>query len=410
MTLLQDRQVRWFVCFLLLFAVMLFAAGMLFSAVYGRAAQDLYLDRSAEIASALLGQGVSETVVASALKSDGVTSDGLRLMELLGMTERTSARLLPMLDAFQRTLGAAVVVGCAGLILVLFAGTLRFLIFRRRVYECAAQTVRRYIDGDYSTRLPQHREGSLFQFFAVVEQMATILQAKEQNERQNKEFLKATMSDISHQLKTPLAAMMMYQEIIADEPDNTAVVREFAAKMGASLRRMETLIQMMLKIARLDAGSIRFEWRSVAVAELTQSAVQDLLTRAQREGKSIRLDGDPTQQLVCDPAWTSEAIGNLVKNALDHTEYGGEVLISWACTPVLMQIKVEDDGCGIAPEDIHHIFKRFYRSERTLHTPGVGLGLPLSKSIVERQGGLLSVQSEPGQGAAFTISFPLTQS
>ena len=76
MTLLQDRQVRWFVCFLLLFAVMLFAAGMLFSAVYGRAAQDLYLDRSAEIASALLGQGVSETVVASALKSDGATSDG----------------------------------------------------------------------------------------------------------------------------------------------------------------------------------------------------------------------------------------------------------------------------------------------------------------------------------------------
>ena len=204
--------------------------------------------------------------------------------------------------------------------------------------------------------------------------------------------------------------MMMYQEIVTDEPDNAAVVREFAAKMGVSLRRMETLIQMMLKIARLDAGSIRFERRSVVVAELTQSAVQDLLTRAQREGKTIRLDGEPAQQLVCDPAWTSEAVGNLVKNALDHTRYGGEVLISWARTPVLLQIKVEDDGCGIAPEDLHHIFKRFYRSERTLDTPGIGLGLPLSKSIIEGQGGLLSVQSEPGQGAAFTLSFPLTKS
>lgn len=410
MTLLQDRQVRRFVWFLLLFAVILLVAGLLLGAMYSRAAQNLYLDRSAEIASALLGQGVSESVVASAMQSDSVTPDGLHLLELLGMTERTSARLLPTLDAFQRTLGAAVFVGCAGLILVLFAGTLRFLILRRRVYECAAQTIRRYIDGDYSTRLPQHREGSLFQLFAAVEQLATILQAKEQNERQNKEFLKATMSDISHQLKTPLAAMMMYQEIVADEPDNAAVVREFSAKMGVSLRRMETLIQMMLKIARLDAGSIRFERRSVAVAELTQSAVQDLLTRAQREGKTIRLDGEPTQQLVCDPAWTSEAIGNLVKNALDHTRYGGEVLISWARTPVLLQIKVEDDGCGIAPEDLHHIFKRFYRSERTLDTPGIGLGLPLSKSIIEGQGGLLSVQSEPGQGAAFTLSFPLTKS
>ena len=100
MTLLQDRQVRRFVCFLLLFAVMLLVAGLQLGAMYSRAAQNLYLDRSAEIASALLGQGVSETVVASAMQSDSVTPDGLHLLELLGMTERTSARLLPTLHAF----------------------------------------------------------------------------------------------------------------------------------------------------------------------------------------------------------------------------------------------------------------------------------------------------------------------
>lgn len=410
MTLLQDRQVRRFVWFLLVFAVLLLAAGMLLGAVYGRAAQKLYLDRSAEIASALLGQGVSETAVASALQSDHVTTEGAHLLELLGISDQTPVQLLPTLSAFQRTMGWIVFVVCVGLIVLLFVGSLRFLLCRRRVYDRAAQTVCRYIDGDFSIRLPQHREGSLFQLFAEVEQLATILQAKEQTERQGKEFLKATMSDISHQLKTPLAAMMMYQEIIADEPENAAVVREFAGKMGASLRRMERLIQMMLKIARLDAGSIRFERRSVVVTELAQNAVQDLQTRAQREGKTIRLGGDRAQQLACDPAWTGEAIGNLVKNALDHTERGGQICVSWACTPILLQITVEDDGCGIAPEDIHHIFKRFYRSERTLDTPGVGLGLPLVKAIVEGQGGLLSVQSEPGQGAVFTLSFPLTKS
>ncbi|HIX89551.1 MAG TPA: HAMP domain-containing histidine kinase [Candidatus Agathobaculum pullicola] len=410
MTLLQDRQVRWFVWLLLLFAVLLFAAAMLLGAVYGRAAQNLYLERSAEITSALMEQGVPETVIASALQSDSTTQEGIHLLDLLGMTEKTSAALLPTLDAFRQTMNGVVLAVCAALICLLFVGTLCFLRARRAQYDRAAQTVRCYIDGDYSTRLPQHREGSLFQLFAEVEKLATILQAKEQTERQNKEFLKSTMSDISHQLKTPLAAMMMYQEILADEPGNAAVVREFASKMGASLRRMETLIQMMLKIARLDAGSIRFERRSVSVAELTESAVQDLLIRAQREGKTIRMQGDPAQQLICDPAWTSEAVGNLVKNALDHTERGGKVCVSWVCTPVLLQIKVEDDGCGIAPEDIHHIFKRFYRSERTLDTPGVGLGLPLAKAITEGQGGLLSVQSEPGQGAAFTISFSLTQS
>lgn len=410
MTLLQDRQVRWFVWLLLLFGVLLFAAAMLLGVVYGRAAQNLYLERSAEITSALIEQGVPETVIASALQSDSTTQEGIHLLDLLGMTEQTPAALLPTLDAFRQTMNGAMLAVCAALICPLFVGTLCFLRARRAQYDRAAQTVRCYIDGDYSTRLPQHREGSLFQLFAEAEKLATILQAKEQTERQNKEFLKSTMSDISHQLKTPLAAMMMYQEIVADEPDNAAVVREFAAKMGTSLRRMEGLIQTMLKIARLDTGSIGFQRRSVSVAELTESAVQDLLIRAQREGKTIRMEGDPAQRFSCDPAWTSEAVGNLVKNALDHTERGGKVCVSWARTPVLLQIKVEDDGCGIAPEDIHHIFKRFYRSDRTLDAPGIGLGLPLSKAIVEGQGGLLSVQSEPGQGAAFTLSFPLTKS
>lgn len=410
MTLLYDRQVRRFVGFLFLFAVLLAAAGLALGAAYSHAARTLYLDRSAEIASALLEQSVSETVIASALQSDSTTQEGMHLLDLLGVTEQTPAALLPTLDAFRQTMNGVVLAVCAALICLLFVGTLCFLRVRRAQYDRAAQIVRRYLDGDFAVRLPQNREGSLFQMFAVVEQLATVLQAKQQAERQAKEQLKTTISDISHQLKTPLAAMMMYQEILVDEPENAAVVREFASKMGASLRRMEGLIQMVLKIARLDAGSVRFARQPVAVAELIQCAVQELTTRAQREGKTIRMEGDPAQRFACDPAWTAEAVGNLVKNALDHTEQGGSVCVSWSCTPVLLQIKVEDDGCGIAPEDIHHIFKRFYRSERTLDTPGVGLGLPLAKAITEGQGGLLSAQSEPGQGAAFTISFPLTQS
>ena len=407
---MRDRQVRRFVMFLLLFAALLLTAGMMLGAAYSHAARALYLTHSAEIASALLEQGVSESVVATALQSSGVTQAGAQLLDLIGITEQTPAALLPTLGGFQWMVQMVVLAVCIGLIGMLFAGALHFLHVRRQTCDAAAQIVHRYIDGDFAERLPQHREGSLFQLFAEIEQLATILQAKEQTERQSKEFLKATLSDISHQLKTPLAAMMMYQEILTDEPDNAAVVREFAGKMGASLRRMETLIQTMLKIARLDAGSIGFERRPVAVAELAQAAVQEVAVRAQREGKIIRVEGDPAQQLVCDPVWTGEALGNLVKNALDHTKRGGTVCVSWARSPVLLQIKVADNGCGIAPGDIHHIFKRFYRSERTLDTPGVGLGLPLAKAIAEGQGGLLSVQSEPGQGAAFTLSFPLTQS
>ena len=103
------------------------------------------------------------------------------------------------------------------------------------------------------------------------------------------------------------------------------------------------------------------------------------------------------------------AIGNIVKNALDHTQSGGTVHITWEHTPAMLRIFISDNGNGIAPEDIHHIFKRFYRSKHSLDTQGIGLGLPLAKSIVEGQGGIISVQSEINTGTIFTISF-LTES
>ena len=122
-------------------------------------------------------------------------------------------------------------------------------------------------------------------------------------------------------------------------------------------------------------------------------------------GKTIQIEGKPEERLLCDPEWTSEALGNLVKNALDHTAAGGHIRIAWSRTPAMLQIQVSDDGGGIAPEDIHHIFKRFYRSRQSLDSPGIGLGLPLAKSIVEGQGGVITAQSTSGEGATFTVSF-----
>lgn len=266
-----------------------------------------------------------------------------------------------------------------------------------------------YINGNFTRHLTQNQEGAIFQLFSTVEQLATILQSKNETEHNAREFLKNTISDISHQLKTPLTALAMYQEIIQNEPDNPEIVREFSAKADSALSRMEQLIQSMLKITRLDAGNIVFEKKLHSAAELAAQAINDLTTRAQNEEKQIQVDGNPREQILCDLEWTAQAIENLVKNALDHTGPGGIIHIAWERTPAMFRITVSDNGNGIAPEDIHHIFKRFYRSKHALETPGIGLGLPLAKSIIEGQGGSISVQSEPGHGTVFTLSF-LTES
>ena len=276
---------------------------------------------------------------------------------------------------------------------------------RKRLYQQADKILLNYINGDYSCHLPQNYEGAIYQVFSSIEQLATMLQSKNETERKAKEFLKDTISDISHQLKTPLAALTMYQEIIESEPENAETVKQFAAKMGISLKRMEQLILSMLKITRLDTGNIIFEKKSCRVSELIAHSVNDLTTRAKSESKQIQIDGDGEQQLICDMEWTGEAIGNIVKNALDHTQAGGIVRITWERTPAMFRIFISDNGNGIVPEDIYHIFKRFYRSKHSLDTQGIGLGLPLAKSIIEGQNGVISVQSEVGKGTLFTLSF-----
>lgn len=129
------------------------------------------------------------------------------------------------------------------------------------------------------------------------------------------------------------------------------------------------------------------------------------MQRAVHEKKRIELIGPADETALCDAQWTAEAIGNLIKNALDHMGPGGTVRVAWERSPVMLRIRVLDDGEGIAPEELPHIFKRFYRSRSGIDAQGVGLGLPLCRAIVEGQGGLLSVESEPGRGSAFTISF-----
>ena len=231
------------------------------------------------------------------------------------------------------------------------------------------------------------------------------MQAKNENEHKSKEFLQEMVSNISHQLKTPLAALSMYTEIIIDEPDQPDTVTSFAEKSMASLQRIEQLVGALLKMARLDAGSIVFDRKPIPVTELLEQAQAPFTTRAEVEGKRIVLSGPSDEILTCDFEWTSEAIGNLIKNALDHTERGGLIRIEWKHSPDMLRLSVSDNGCGITQDDIHHIFKRFYRSKHSSDHTGAGLGLPLAKAIVEGQGGTIAVVSTPHEGTFFTISF-----
>lgn len=400
-----DRQMKGFCYFLILYAAMILGGCLLFGASQTAAVKMSFLEHDAAVAGSLLEQGVPEEVAAAALTSQEASEAGTALLARLGMQEQAKSGFLPFIAQFRRSTFCRAILIFLLLTAVLFLGTLVFLERRRRLYQQAERAVKSYLAGDYSAHLPQCSEGALFQIFAMVEQLATMLQAQSEKERRTKDFLKNAISDISHQLKTPLAALAMYQEIMEEEPDNAETIKEFAAKSGSAIKRMECLIQSMLKLARLDTGNIVFEKSCYHVSEVILRSISELSARAEAEGKCLVTGGDPRLRITCDMEWTSEAIGTIIKNALDHTGPGGRISITWEGAPTMVRISVSDDGEGIAPEDLHHIFKRFYRSSHSLDTEGVGLGLPLAKSIVEGQGGIISVQSGRGEGTTFTISF-----
>lgn len=401
---LYDKQIRRYSCFITGMILALFLAEAWFATVQTNMVQAAFLEHENAIVTSLLDHGVSREVIVAAVSSTKIDDVGSDFLANIGRTEKTASVFFPFTAAFERATRGILLAAGISFSLMLLAGTYLFLQSRDRLYRRAMNIVECFMERDYSRHIPRMDEGTFYQLCTSVDRLATMLQSRNETEYREKEFLKVIISDISHQLKTPLAALSMYQEIIENEPDNVDTVKEFAEKIGTSLGRMEQLIMSVLKIARLDVGTISFVKESCLVLELVWQAVSELTTRADLEKKKVLLDGAETDTIICDVEWTSEAIGNIVKNALDHTKEGGIIRISWECSPLMTRIRIADNGKGIASEDIHHIFKRFYRSNHSLDTQGIGLGLSLAKSIVEGQGGTISVQSSLNEGTVFTIS------
>ena len=276
---------------------------------------------------------------------------------------------------------------------------------QNQVMEQAVSQINAYLDGDHNARIDCDDEGELYRLFHTVNSLAAVLNAHADNELREKEFLKNTISDISHQLKTPLAALNIYNGLLQDGDMELSAVKEFADLSEQELDRIETLVQNLLKITKLDAGAIVLEKATENVADMMRDIELHFAYRARQEKKEIILSGSDHLSLFCDRDWLNEAIDNIVKNAFDHTETGATIRVAWKELPSGVQIVITDNGCGIHPEDIHHIFKRFYRSRFSKDKQGIGLGLPLAKAIVEAHNGTIEVDSELGIGTTFTMNF-----
>ena len=266
-----------------------------------------------------------------------------------------------------------------------------------------------FVEGKFEVLLPEEEEGDFAILGHSFNNMANRLKYTMEKLKDEKIFLKNIISDISHQLKTPLSSLYAINDILI-EADNmeTEIQNDFLEKNRSQLNRMEWLIKNLLKMARLEAGAIYFKKEKVFMADVIEKSLVSLMIKAQEKNISINIvakDENKESYFIGDENWMAEALSNIIKNCIEHTGNAGEININFFQTPLISSISIKDNGEGIDKAELPHIFERFYKGSNTVKPESIGIGLALSKIIIESQHGSISVKSKVGQGSEFIVSF-----
>ncbi|MDW7658806.1 MAG: HAMP domain-containing sensor histidine kinase [Bacillota bacterium] len=222
----------------------------------------------------------------------------------------------------------------------------------------------------------------------------------------DKQFLQTFLSDVSHQIKTPLSSLRLYHELILEEPGMAPERRQSFLQQGLDqIVRIEWLIQGLLKMARLEARAIPMQLQQADLAETIDSAI--IPFTEQMNSQAVAVSRQVLSGLIVnhDPEWVAEALSNLIKNALEQMPDGGQLRIAAEASPLTIQLRISDTGKGLKTEEIPFIFERFYRSSTSPKENAVGIGLSLAKTILDQNGADLTAVSQPGSGATFVVTF-----
>ncbi len=255
---------------------------------------------------------------------------------------------------------------------------------------------------DVPISFEKYEEGELAILESEVQKMVVRLREQQQHLMDDKIYLADSIADISHQIRTPLTSINLLVSFLS-EPDITEEKRHKTIReLYELLSRIDWLITTLLKISKLDAGTIQLKTEAMSMRALIDQSVAPLLIPMELHGQELKIMA--SGQFVGDANWTSEAIGNIVKNCMEHTPEGGCVALTARENTIYREIIIEDTGCGIAPEDLPHIFERFYKGKNS-GNKSFGIGLALARGIINNQNGTIKAENKKEGGAKFTIRF-----
>lgn len=280
-------------------------------------------------------------------------------------------------------------------------------LFQRRQVSSFADTLCRELDDMmegrsldtdslYEDTLTARVQGKLLKFYEVAEETRA-------QSRRDKETIQALVSDISHQVKTPIANIRMFTGILKDHSLSDEKRAEFLDLMDNQAAKLDFLMQSLIKMSRLEVGTFVLHVEECSLYETVARSVSLVWTKAEQKDISLTVECESGIMVRHDSKWTAEALGNILDNAVKYTPRGGQIKIRVRPWQMYTRIDLSDTGIGIDPEHYHDIFKRFYRAQEVAGEEGVGLGLYLANEIIRLQKGYITVKSEKGKGSTFTV-------
>lgn len=233
-----------------------------------------------------------------------------------------------------------------------------------------------------------------------------IAKAQERSMELEKNTIKSLISDISHQTKTPLSNVVLYGQLLAETPGLEPEANNLLHQLREESMKLEWLIQTLVKLSRLESGLISLNMADKRLIDTITPVLASIYGQAENKSIKVHVTCDSGITAVHDPKWTSEALLNLLDNAVKYTPEGGSIRLAAESNEMFVRLEVEDNGPGIPEDEIHSIFQRFYRGRNVRDLPGVGIGLYLAREIITIQGGHIQAVSTVGRGSRFSVFLP----